>query len=265
MLGGQPSPKDKNGRDWPQDRWGRPMRPLWDYPLGVRAPGEAVAPGEPGSFSTADAINAYLKAEAVFANPMGIRRAASAAPAPANVSAIVASDRTGTDTQTPQRGVASRYPGAYDVAQEEDDLGGGGGGSFGDADAEIRIENYRFLKEELERLDPKNRKMFEIKRQDSVPSNETIGVLSSEIARIHKAIDTTVELIKSSGPFLNREDGTIFENRQGRLPPEPYGYYTEYTVEDTTLKNRGRLRIVMGACGEKYYSPDHYLSFMPIK
>jgi hypothetical protein len=78
--GGQPWPKEKNGRDWPQDRWGRPMRPLWDYPLGVRAPGEAVAPGEPGSFSTADAINAYLKAEAVFANPMGIRRAASAAP-----------------------------------------------------------------------------------------------------------------------------------------------------------------------------------------
>jgi hypothetical protein len=68
------------------------MRPLWDYPPGVRAPGEAVAPGEPGSFSTADAINAYLKAEAVFANPMGIRDAASKAPDPANVSAIVASD-----------------------------------------------------------------------------------------------------------------------------------------------------------------------------
>jgi hypothetical protein len=72
-----------------------------------------VAPGEPGSFSTADAINAYLKAEAVFANPMGIRDAASKA----NLGTVVASDRTGTDTQTPQRGVASRYPGAYDVAQ----------------------------------------------------------------------------------------------------------------------------------------------------
>jgi hypothetical protein len=35
------------------------MRPLWDYPPGVRAPGEGVAPGEPGSVSTADAINAY--------------------------------------------------------------------------------------------------------------------------------------------------------------------------------------------------------------
>ena len=72
MPGGQPWPKDKNGRDWPRDRWGRPMRPLWDYPPGVRAPGEGVAPGEPGSVSTVDAINATLRAEAVFADPMSV-------------------------------------------------------------------------------------------------------------------------------------------------------------------------------------------------
>jgi hypothetical protein len=72
MPGGQPWPKDKNGRDWPQDRWGRPMRPLWDYPPGVRAPGEGVAPGEPGSVTTADAINAHLQAEAMLADPLGI-------------------------------------------------------------------------------------------------------------------------------------------------------------------------------------------------
>jgi hypothetical protein len=90
--GGQPWPKDKNGRNWPQDRWGRPMRPLWDYPPGVRAPGEGVAPGEPGSISTADAIDAYLKAEAVFANPMGIRDAVSTARDPANLYAYVGND-----------------------------------------------------------------------------------------------------------------------------------------------------------------------------
>ena len=125
--GGQAWPKDKNGRNWPQDRWGRPMRPLWDYPPGVRAPGEGVAPGAPGSITTADAINAYLQAEAVFANPMGIRRAALVTPDPANLGTVVASDRTGTEKQTPQRGVASRYPGAYDVAQVGEGEGEGEG------------------------------------------------------------------------------------------------------------------------------------------
>jgi hypothetical protein len=46
------------------------MRPLWDYPPGVRAPGEGVAPGEPGSVAMADAINANLQAEAMFAAPV---------------------------------------------------------------------------------------------------------------------------------------------------------------------------------------------------
>jgi hypothetical protein len=85
MPGGQAWPKDKNGRDWPKDRWGRPMRPLWDDPPGVRAPGEGVAPGEPGSISEADAINAYLRAEAMFADPVGMARAALVPPDPANL------------------------------------------------------------------------------------------------------------------------------------------------------------------------------------
>jgi len=83
-------------------------------------PGEGVAPGEPGSVTTAEAINAYVQAEAMFADPLGMARAVSAALDPANLRTIIASDRTGTDmggTQAPQRGVASRYPGAYDVAQ----------------------------------------------------------------------------------------------------------------------------------------------------
>gem|GEM_PF-3835598 len=46
-------PKDKNGRDWPKDRWGRPMRPLWDYPPGVRAPGEGYFSPRPARFRPA--------------------------------------------------------------------------------------------------------------------------------------------------------------------------------------------------------------------
>ncbi len=108
LPGGQDWPGDTNGRDWPKDRWGRPMRSLWDYPPGVRAPGEGVARGEPGSISAGAAI--------------GMARAASAVLDPASQRTLLASGRTGTGlgtTQTPQRSVASRYSGAYDVAQAE--------------------------------------------------------------------------------------------------------------------------------------------------
>ena len=100
MRDGQPWPKDRNGGDGPADRWGRPTRPLWDYPPGMRAP------GEPGSVSEAEAIASA--------------RVALATLDPANLRAILASGRTGAGmdgTQTPARGVASRYPGAYDVAE----------------------------------------------------------------------------------------------------------------------------------------------------
>ena len=93
MRGGQPWPKDRNGGDWPADRWGRPTRPLWDYP-----------PGAPGSVSEAEAIRSARTA----------LTALNRAPR-----AMLAGDRAGTasdGTQTPRRGVASRYPGAYDVA-----------------------------------------------------------------------------------------------------------------------------------------------------
>jgi hypothetical protein len=83
------------------------MRPLWDYPPGVRAPGEGVAPSEPGSVGTADAINAYVQAEAMFADPLGMARAASAALDPANVSAIVASGHAAPATDAPETRVVT--------------------------------------------------------------------------------------------------------------------------------------------------------------
>ena len=107
MPGGQALPKDKNGREWPKDRWGRPMRPLWDYPPGVRAPGEGVAPGEPGSISTADAFNAYVQAEAMFADPLGMARAALATPDPADLRTILASGHAAAPTDAPGTRVAT--------------------------------------------------------------------------------------------------------------------------------------------------------------
>jgi hypothetical protein len=83
------------------------MRPLWDYPPGVRAPGEGVAPGEPGSVTTADAINAYLQAEAMFADPLGIARAVLVTPGLPNLPEMAASDPAPTPTDAPETRVAT--------------------------------------------------------------------------------------------------------------------------------------------------------------
>lgn len=73
----------------------------------------------------------------------------------------------------------------------------------------------------------------------------------------------TIALIQRGGPFPHRQDGSIFGNRENRLPQRPRGYYHEYTVDTPGLSHRGARRIVTG--GEPpdiwYYSDDHYDSF----
>jgi len=78
---------------------------------------------------------------------------------------------------------------------------------------------------------------------------------------------TTLDLIASSGPFPNRQDGVVFQNREQRLPKKSRGYYHEYTVKTPGLSHRGARRIITG--GEPveiyYYTDDHYDSFREFK
>ncbi|GIV70322.1 ribonuclease domain-containing protein [Caldilinea sp.] len=78
-----------------------------------------------------------------------------------------------------------------------------------------------------------------------------------------EALDT-LALIERGGPFPFRQDGTIFQNRERRLPLKPAGYYREYTVITPGASTRGARRIVAGAGGELYYTDDHYASFRRI-
>ncbi len=59
---GQPWPRDRNVQEWPKDRLGRPVCPLWDLYPGVRAPGEGV----PGAD---DPVAALMATDAVFRDP----------------------------------------------------------------------------------------------------------------------------------------------------------------------------------------------------
>jgi ribonuclease T1 len=71
----------------------------------------------------------------------------------------------------------------------------------------------------------------------------------------------TLKLIAKGGPYPFAKDDTVFDNYQKLLPAEPYGFYHEFTVITPDVRNRGTRRVVTGADGEDYYTPNHYVSF----
>jgi len=73
----------------------------------------------------------------------------------------------------------------------------------------------------------------------------------------------TIALIQRGGPFPHRQDGSVFGNREQRLPQRPRGHYREYTVDTPGLSHRGARRIVTGGDPPDawYYTDDHYESF----
>ena len=75
-----------------------------------------------------------------------------------------------------------------------------------------------------------------------------------------EAIDT-LNLVAQDGPFPYDQDGSVFQNREGLLPPEAEGYYREYTVITPGEDDRGARRLVIGEGNEVYYTDDHYESF----
>jgi len=75
----------------------------------------------------------------------------------------------------------------------------------------------------------------------------------------------TVRLIHRGGPFPFTKDGSVFANRERRLPRHYRGYYREYTVAPPGARDRGARRIVAGRGGELYYTPDHYRSFLRVR
>jgi ribonuclease T1 len=75
----------------------------------------------------------------------------------------------------------------------------------------------------------------------------------------------TLQLIDAGGPFPYARDAAVFGNYERLLPPRRRGYYREYTVPTPGLRHRGARRIVAGKQGERYYTADHYRSFLRIR
>lgn len=93
----------------------------------------------------------------------------------------------------------------------------------------------------------------------TAPSSGEISIIDLPA----EAIDT-LELIDSGGPFPYNKDGSVFQNREGRLPDEDRGYYREYTVDTPGSSDRGARRIVGGDNGDVWYTGDHYDTFARI-
>lgn len=95
------------------------------------------------------------------------------------------------------------------------------------------------------------------------------GMPSVALATLPVQAQSTHRLILVGGPFPYDKDGTVFGNREGRLPGAARGHYREYTVTTPGVSHRGARRIVCGgkpptqpdAC---YYTTDHYASFQRI-
>ena len=76
-------------------------------------------------------------------------------------------------------------------------------------------------------------------------------------------LSRTIARIKSGKSLAEfRNDGSVFQNRERRLPRKAEGYYREW-VHPTPklLPSPGPQRIVTGQAGEFYYTPDHYGTF----
>lgn len=60
-------------------------------------------------------------------------------------------------------------------------------------------------------------------------------------------------------PF--KHDGTVFKNREHRLPEHSAGYYHEFVHPTPGVRGPGPQRLVLGDGREVEYTPDHYASF----
>lgn len=75
----------------------------------------------------------------------------------------------------------------------------------------------------------------------------------------------TLDRIAAGQKLRFANDGSIFQNREKRLPKKPSGHYREYVVPTPGEDGPGPQRLVVGDDGETFYTHDHYRTFRRIK
>lgn len=85
------------------------------------------------------------------------------------------------------------------------------------------------------------------------------------VAQLPAEARQTIALIRKGGPYPYARDGTVFSNREGRLPRQKRGYYKEFTVKTPGERTRGARRIISGSAGDLWYTDDHYNTFRRVR
>lgn len=98
----------------------------------------------------------------------------------------------------------------------------------------------------------------------SRPAKDADGFTIVRPAQLPKEAQQTLALVDKGGPYPYDRDGIEFQNREKILPKKPAGYYREYTVVTPGSSDRGARRIIAGQNGERYYTADHYDSFVRV-
>jgi guanyl-specific ribonuclease Sa len=68
------------------------------------------------------------------------------------------------------------------------------------------------------------------------PRITQIQIPTLPINKLPREAQVTIALIRKGGPYPYQQDGTIFRNRERKLPSAPVGYYREYTVTTPALQ-----------------------------
>ena len=96
----------------------------------------------------------------------------------------------------------------------------------------------------------------------------TVSIATVSLSELPKQGQQVYALISQGGPFAYDKDGVVFGNREQLLPKHKRGYYREYTVKTSGVRNRGAKRIVCGGLQvqspDVCYTEDHYSSFRKI-
>jgi ribonuclease T1 len=90
-----------------------------------------------------------------------------------------------------------------------------------------------------------------------------VAVVTAE--RLPAEARTTLGEIAAGPPYRFQRDGVVFQNRERLLPRQASGYYREFTVVTPGSNDRGARRIIVGDCGDRWYTDDHYVTFRLIE
>lgn len=91
------------------------------------------------------------------------------------------------------------------------------------------------------------------------------GLTVVKASQLPREAQQTLVLVDRGGPYPYARDGIVYQNRERILPTRTSGYYHEYTVVTPGESDRGARRIVAGNGGERYYTADHYQSFVRVE